>query len=179
MKRTAILLSLISAASVANAANYPYIECEDLKIDIEEHGTSDLNGLTFTSIDTLDRMTVPKIEFSFGSNVYIELNDRKQYKMFDVIKEGNKYSFTTTKEKNNLGIYVDRKNAFSFEITDLGNGEYTFQMFKARYEGSYTDKKVVWVPYNKFVQGDDFETPVRYAVDESSIDARNEFKCEN
>lgn len=40
-------------------------------------------------------------------------------------------------------------------------------------------KKVVWVPYNKFVQGDDFETPVRYAVDESSIDARNEFKCEN
>lgn len=172
---TAFLALITTFATSANATTYPQLECRDLKWDIEMHGKSELNGLSFVSDDP--RATIPTIDFSFGSNRYVELAGVAQLKVKAVKKEGDNFSFTTRDEIDHIGRYVDHRNAFKFELNKVGKGKYEIMMFEDAYGGTLGDRKLYWKPYHEFVKDMEDTSHILYTLDEESVKARDAFQC--
>ena len=168
-------LILLIIPTLTNASSYPFMECEDLEIDVERFGVSELNGLSFTAEDT--RATVPLVSFSFGANSYVEFNGNVLFKMYNVVKEENKISFTTANEMNHIGRFVDYKNAYKIELENKGDGEYSIMMFEDKYKGEIGDRELYWIPFNEFVSDSEDTSALKYQIDKESIRARKDFKC--
>ncbi|EKZ9227199.1 hypothetical protein RFA60_000182 [Vibrio parahaemolyticus] len=181
MRKISLFLTFaaISTISTFANANNSVIDCEDLAIDVKLYGTSDLNGLRFHAKDELGRMVPRSIDFSFGSNMYVNIGSG-QFDMYDVEKNGDTYTFTTTKEKNALGEYIDYDSAYMIQLKDLGNGMYDIDMFEADYiRHTIDNRELFWTPFDQFYGGEELKTPVRFEIDENSVEMRDNFKCVN